>query len=164
MAPCLEAPTRSVNVVSILDKTRAACAAAVLVAGTAATLPARAAARSWNVAQLNDLTADDSIDDLSMSLQGDGWAVGSNTTDHGPQPIVQRLEGGRWTWVSTDGLGQLEPTQVAAVSSTEAWAFGGTAGGAFLAHWDGTRWSTRRVSKAAVTDAAALSGSDVWAV
>jgi hypothetical protein len=151
-------------VVSILDKTRAACVAAVLVAGTAATLPARAAARSWNVAQINRLTADDSIDDLSMSLQGDGWAVGSNDTNRGSHPIVQRLEGGRWTWMSTRGLGHLEPSQVAAVSSTEAWAFGGAAHGAFVARWDGARWSTHRVSKAAVTDAAALSRRNVWAV
>ena len=40
----------------------------------------------------------------------------------------------------------------------------GAAHGAFVAHWDGARWSTHRVGKAAVTDAAALSRRNVWAV
>jgi hypothetical protein len=101
----------------------------------------------------------------------DVWAVGSTTlrTSAG-QALVEHWNGRNWKRVPTPDAGLDGLDSVAAVSSRNAWATGGSdgQGHSFFEHWNGTNWrgtSTPGLGgTGGVGSVAASSASDVWAV
>ncbi len=106
----------------------------------------------------------------------DVWAVGEYD-DVGavcPQPtLIEHWNGRRWKVISSHGLlpcNNLE--SVAALSSDDVWAVGGTfdqqgSGSALALHWDGTFWTVRNDGIPEFTRFDSVSADapdDVWAV
>jgi hypothetical protein len=87
----------------------------------------------------------------SFSSDADGWSL----TYFNEVQYADRWHGGRWTQtpmaVSSDPYNvSLQPSTVATISATDAWAFGENRVprqafdgnlGALIEHWDGIRWS-----------------------
>jgi len=106
------------------------------------------------------------------------WAVGSASTVHGRQTLIQRWDGSRWVIVpspnpSADREASL--AAVACVSTTECWAVGGGSGSNFygqtlVERWDGTSWTIVPSPNTSATQGNYLFGvtctaaADCWAV
>jgi hypothetical protein len=97
------------------------------------------------------------------------WAVGFSQNSANQQSgLVVHWDGSSWTQVSLPGNSQ-QLDAVTAVSASDVWAAGfDTSGQPFLAHYDGTTWTTQSPSPVSgggsIGGLAATSGSDVWAV
>jgi hypothetical protein len=105
----------------------------------------------------------------------DVWAVGR----YGglpERPLLERWNGGRWTVITTAGLGHSGGwlSSISALSSHDIWAVGGTEGNSshiLIGHWNGTKWSlpsplaaAATQSRASLFSVAALGPRNVWAV
>lgn len=96
----------------------------------------------------------DSVGGMGQSLYGvagssanDVWAVGRRNPIKNPNyyvPLMQHWNGTSWSTVKLPATPQdTELYDVAAISSTDAWAVGyGYTAGALTFHWDGTQWNT----------------------
>jgi len=106
------------------------------------------------------------------------WAVGTQGMQTlGPQsenPLVERLEGGRWQPLSSPILEWVDANLLAvdAVSADDVWAVGSadTQGGRapLVERWDGRAWNVASTSglpqaRAALSAVAASAPEDVWA-
>jgi hypothetical protein len=106
------------------------------------------------------------------------WAVGTQGMQtlgrQSENPLVERLQGGRWQLAPTPLLEGVDANllDVDAASANEVWAVGSadTLGGRapLVERWDGTSWSLVPTSglpatRAALTAVAAFGPQDVWA-
>jgi hypothetical protein len=120
---------------------------------------------------------DDQLNGVSGSSSSDVWAVGRVCcTPHGTQEyygsLIEHWDGSSWTVVpgASNEPADVQLFAVAAVSPTDAWAFGQ---GAYpnvqplIEHWDGSSWSVipspSIYNKGWLLAAAAISSNDIWA-
>lgn len=121
----------------------------------------RATASGWSVAQTNTLPGEDGIKAIAVAPTGSAWAAGFQTVDGKSVPLVQRLLSGKWTTAKSPSGSLGEVGALDASSGKNVWAFGPT----HAARWNGTKWTTTKLpSGYSVSDARALSASNVWAV
>ena len=108
------------------------------------------------------------------------WAVGSFTDGFQVQTLILHWDGSQWTVVKSPNPGKArnELSSVTVVSASDIWAVGSlsnsthglTVEETLTLHWDGSRWSVVKnpglgnSSSNSLSDVAALSASDVWAV
>ena len=103
----------------------------------------------------------------------DVWAAGfyELTTQQGTETftLTEHWTGSRWTVVgSPSPSGDDLFTGLAAVSGSDVWAVGGTAGGSLVANWNGHAWvqvpaPNRNNTTGALAAVSAASTADVWA-
>jgi IPT/TIG domain/Fibronectin type III domain len=107
----------------------------------------------------------------------DLYAVGAGMSTGFDQTLIEHWDGTTWTTVANVPTGSdTDLNSVISVSASNVWAVGTTYGGTqqspadrtYVAHWNGTAWSTVSSpspgSSSALIDVAALSASDVWPV
>ncbi|GAA3341199.1 hypothetical protein GCM10020358_31640 [Amorphoplanes nipponensis] len=109
----------------------------------------------------NFLTAVDGV------ASGNVWAVGySLNLPYGNrvrQSTVLHWDGADWTQVASPSNGSTFLYDVAAVSASDAWAVGSSAGGAFVIRWNGTAWNpVAGPPLAGLRGVTARSATDVW--
>lgn len=98
----------------------------------------------------------------------DAWAVGRYLNAQGvSQTLIQHWNDKQWSVVSSPSPGSsgnfLEG--IAAISSTDIWAVGGTSSSTLIEHWNGTSWNVIPSPSAGdLLGVSALSSTDVWAV
>jgi hypothetical protein len=112
--------------------------------------------------------------DIDMNSSSDGWVVGASadTTGSPAKEIILHWDGAAWSAVPTpvhsaDSL----LVGVAAISTDDVWAVGGTRSGStsapLIEHWDGTSWtvvpSPIVPGNSVLSDVSAVSPNDVWA-
>ena len=111
----------------------------------------------------------DTMDDLygiaALSPQ-DVWAVG-RYVDTQNEALIEHWNGKRWSIVTGANLGSASSFlgDVAAVSSSDVWAVGGSSSGTLIEHWDGASWSLIKSPGAGIlVGVSTLSSTDIWAV
>jgi hypothetical protein len=109
------------------------------------------------------------LEDVSASSGTDAWAVGGSL-DH---TLAEHWNGSSWRRLPTPNPGRHGNVLLAVVAITpsDAWAvgaYGQLERGEMLLHWNGSTWQRRLLpsgaEKASLTDMAATSPSNVWAV
>jgi hypothetical protein len=129
---------------------------------------------AWTTVDLPALTATEyevsGIDALSPT---EIWAVGyfRESTYGEYTPLTLRWNGSQWTRVPVpQGFYGYRLSAVAALSSTDVWAVGGSGdyGLAQILHWDGQYWTVLQLPPepmyGELRSVAAISSSDVWTV
>lgn len=118
----------------------------------------------------------DRLYDVATVSRGLAWAVGrfANWNGPAPQTLVERWNGQTWSRVPAPNPGVLDNTlqDVDAVSATDAWAVGWSAGDtgniALILRWNGTAWTRSPVTLPAgnteLQGVTAVSAKNVWAV
>jgi hypothetical protein len=112
---------------------------------------------------------------VAIDAPDDAWAVGgwSPIEHNAPSyPLFEHWNGATWTIVPGPNSGghitDLDPTDVAAISPTAAWAIGeGVSGGHFIPGfmgWDGTRWRYLPSPAGSGGSLAVISARDIWVV
>ena len=105
----------------------------------------------------------------------DAWAVGDDVTSNGGrQTLTEHWNGSSWTVVPSPDPASPDNvlSSVRAVSRTNVWAVGYTAGGAgdktLILHWNGRKWahvnSPSPGTQNGLSGVAASSAGSVWAV
>jgi len=99
----------------------------------------------------------------------DVWAVGNAEKGPGDESrtIAERWDGTQFSVVPTPniGTGYNDLEDVAASSSSDAWAVGFGTNTGLIEHWDGTTWTiVPAPAPGAIHSVAAVSANDVWAV
>jgi hypothetical protein len=151
---------------------------------------------SWSIvlATSNPLgsSVQSGLSSVSADAANDVWAVGFNNQQVGPE--VLHFDGHTWSTVPTPtktirivvhGITMTETiggsfNSVTALAPNDVWAVGSGRSflapftpGAFIEHWDGTKWSfvpspspppTSLGAQAFLTGVAAVSANDIWAV
>jgi hypothetical protein len=113
---------------------------------------------------------------VSMLSSGEAWAVGYFISAHFKQKtLIEHFDGATWTVVPSPSPGARQNIlyQVAALSSRDVWAVGGTQDDTstwhtLAEHWDGTHWSVVPTDDPGVTGnllyaVSAASSSNVYA-
>jgi hypothetical protein len=131
--------------------------------------------RFWGIVPTPSPDTFNSLHDLSLLDQKDGWAVGlQGPNERGPfAQLSEHWDGRAWAVVPMPSVGDTSTLfGVAAIGRNDAWAVGSTVTAGFssalIDHWDGLSWSVvpgAFVSgdEATLYDIAALSSRDVWA-
>jgi hypothetical protein len=106
------------------------------------------------------------------------WAVGSFTDGSQVQTLIMHWDGSQWSVVKSPNPGKArnELSSVTVVSARDIWAAGSFSNSTqgqieeetLTLHWDGSQWSVVESpgpgNNNTLSDVAALSGNDVWAV
>jgi hypothetical protein len=102
--------------------------------------------RKWVVVHSPEVARaqDSALFSVAASSSSSAWAVGTEVIGSASRPLIERLQHGRWTVVSSPAEdGELESVTV--VSARNAWAVGYRAatGGdkTLIEHWNGSKWS-----------------------
>jgi hypothetical protein len=130
---------------------------------------------AWRIVDSPDEGAFNVLFGVDATAPADAWAVGYvDTPGTVPmQSLVLRWDGGRWTRASSPNPGTLQNILrgVVGVTADDAWAVGDYHGefdsGPLIEHWDGSSWAVVAgppVLFGSLSDVAAVSSSDVWAV
>ncbi|MDN3354615.1 hypothetical protein [Actinomadura sp. DC4] len=118
----------------------------------------------------------DRLYDVAALPAGRAWAVGRYSGRSTPSPVtlIESWDGHAWTRMTTPSPGLYDNTLqgVAAVSATDAWAVGWSAGdqgnAALALHWNGKTWTRATMKPPAgnteLQGVTAVSANDVWAV
>ena len=104
----------------------------------------------WNgsqwavVASPNPETGPGAADELT-AVSGTGpddlWAVGFYSDGQTFNAMLfEHWDGSTWTFVPPPSVGEMFANAVTAVSASDVWAVGDTAGGTISAHWNGKAW------------------------
>jgi hypothetical protein len=131
----------------------------------------------WTAYPLPDVGSNiNSLLHVSMLPSGEAWAVGYFVSAHFKQKtLVEHFDGSAWNVVPSPSPGARQNIlyQVAALSSRDVWAVGGTQDDSLewhtlAEHWDGTRWSVVPTDDPGVTGnlfyaLSAVSSTDVYA-
>jgi hypothetical protein len=147
-----------------------------------ATAGARARAAGWSIVSSPNEEGSDWLVDVDASADGSAWSVGYYIGSDGVyETLAERWDGSVWAVTDTPNIGPHGDwlNGVAAVSSSEAWAVGYTAGepdtytsSTLVQHWTGSAWSivaSPNPSKDPIyganqlNDVRAFASNDVWA-
>jgi hypothetical protein len=144
------------------------CVALAVIGVTVAWVqPALGACGSWE--RVRGLPMSGRLSDVSASSATNVWAVGWSRG----RALTERWNGSTWERFRTPNPTHRAEslTAVVAIGPSDVWAagqYGVYIGKAFLLHWNGTGWHLWPLPKSArnanLTDLAATSGRDVWAV
>ena len=117
------------------------------------------------------------LQDVSAPSKYNVWAVGGTSSGDPAQTLAMHWTGSTWTKVTTPVQGASATfSGVTAISSTNVWAVGSIGPGPavratespLIEHWNGSTWTTQvfsvPTSGGSLSDVAASSASDVWAV
>lgn len=129
---------------------------------------------SWNLAFSPNPFEEDFLRGVAAVSASDAWAAGNGFDEFGPDdgPIIERWNGSSWNIVDTTLPDEATLTDVSALGADDVWAVGSafvTTLSPFVAHWDGTSWSSVPVPNpgnlgAALEGVEMLASDDVWAV
>jgi hypothetical protein len=109
--------------------------------------------------QFNGLTG------VSAVSPTDVWAVGNESTPSVAKSLVLHWNGSRWTRIPLPHVPGIYLYSVDALSHTNVWASGDSAGKRLVLRWNGAQWSVMRSTKPGeLKSVAALSATDAWAV
>jgi hypothetical protein len=106
---------------------------------------------------------------VTADSASDVWAVGEFTNSSSVnQTLTEHWNGTTWSVVASPnmGSGNNALTGVAAVSTSDVWAVGGSFNGPFIEQWNGTKWSIVLSPAASIelNGVTVISASDIWAV
>lgn len=113
------------------------------------------------------------LSDIVAIFPQDVWAVGGYVGTQGyNQALIEHWNGNRWIDVPSPNPGPARSflQGVAAVSSTDVWAVGGTDApnwadpGTLIEHWNGTSWSVLPSTTGLLYGVSVLSSNNVWTV
>jgi hypothetical protein len=162
-----------------------ACVALSLapVLSVPATASAQGEVTAWSIVSSPDEEGSNWLQAVDASAGDNAWAVGFYLGIEGVyETLAQRWDGSDWRLVETPNVGHYGNwlNGVAAVSASEAWAVGYTAGNpatytstTLVEHWNGSAWSvvpSPNPSKDPLyganrlNDVRAFASNDVWAV
>jgi len=129
---------------------------------------------TWSVANSPSPSGFDVLNAVSAVSSTDAWAVGQSGDPGLPEPgrqaLIEHWDGSAWSVVPSPTTAQDEIlVDVAAVSSTDAWAVGYTYSGytpSIVLRWDGASWDSVPIQSLGLLmrpkTVAAVSDSDVW--
>jgi hypothetical protein len=112
-----------------------------------------------------------SLEAVAAVSTDDAWAVGyeclaDDCDSH--TVLTMHWDGATWSIVPSPNGGNLGELQgVAAISTDDVWAVGGSDNGALTMHWDGSNWTVvpnPGPSTSSLSAVAAVAADDVWAV
>lgn len=134
--------------------------------------------KTWHIISSPTIGAGGSLSAITTISPTDIWAVGSYnpTIDTSSQTLTEHWNGTKWSIVSSPNISSTNYLRgVAAVSSNDVWAVGGTYEGSagpptLIEHWNGSSWTTipgPSPSSIGLNDlnaVAAVASNDAWAV
>lgn len=129
--------------------------------------------KGWSaLSSPNPGTSSNSLSGVAAVAPGNAWAVGSYSNGSGGFSLIEHLNHGRWTVVSSPSVaGSL--AGIAAIASNNIWAVGENDSSSMqetlIEHWDGRAWSVVASPNFAPTGNTLASisvdtASDIWAV
>jgi hypothetical protein len=153
-----------------------------LVAGVAAKASAQAEVIAWSIVSSPNEEGSSWLHAVDASASDNAWAVGFYLGTEGVyETLAERWDGSAWSLVETPNVGTNGDwlNGVAAVSPSEAWAVGYTAGDpatytstTLVEHWTGSAWSVVPSPNPSsdplyganqLNDVRAFAANDVWA-
>jgi hypothetical protein len=176
------------SVLRIVRKTRQRSLAMVCVALSIAVVvgvPPKASAQAaiaWSIVSSPNEEGSNSLVAVDASAGDNAWSVGYYLGYHGVnETLAERWDGSRWTLVETPNVGDngSQLYGVAALSPSDAWAVGYSAGepdtytsSTLVEHWTGSAWSVVPSPNPSndplyganqLNDVRAFAPNDVWA-
>jgi hypothetical protein len=153
-----------------------------LVSGVPAKASAQGEVTAWSMVSSPNEDGSNWLQAVDASASDNAWAVGFYLgTDGVYETLSERWDGSAWTLVATPNVGANDDwlNGVAAVSPSEAWAVGYTAGDpatytstTLVEHWTGSAWSVVPSPNPStdplyganqLNDVRAFAPNDVWA-
>jgi hypothetical protein len=137
---------------------------------------ARALAQScgqWGIVDSPSPGTMDELDSIVAISPQDVWTVGNYIGTQGyNQALIEHWNGRRWINIPSPNPGPARSylQGVAAFSSNDVWAVGGTNAanwanpGTLIEHWNGTSWSILPSTAGTLSGVSVLSSNNVWAV
>ncbi len=127
----------------------------------------------WSITPSPNPSSMLNLDGIAAFSPQDVWTVGYYIDLQGSnRALTERWNGNRWINVPNPDPGTPRSylRGVAAVSSTDVWAVGGTAAGnwenqnTLIEHWNGSSWSILPSTPGTLDGVSVLSSNNVWAV
>ena len=124
---------------------------------------------SWSIVPSPNVgTLDNRLNGVAAVSASDIWAVGNYfNSNFYYKTLIEHWDGTSWSVVSSPnpGANNNNLSGVAAISSSDVWAVGGSPRGTLIEQWNGTNWSI--VSSPRLGDlfsVAVVSATNIWAV